>query len=145
MVRSRWLIIAYTDEATFEKDFPHRDASGSPGSTQFTQWIKIYSTQINGELQVESDVVAFGADTHTSNTVLDIINQLLEFKFIFFEDIDKTPLTERQNLQIPHIKDDRFLSFRKALEDLKGQIPTIVPDDPPAFNFDLNVTEGGFD
>lgn len=46
---------------------------------------------------------------------------------------------------IPHLKDDQFISLRKALRDLRGMLPTISGDDPPAFNFDLDVTEGGFD
>ncbi len=117
----------------------------SPGSTQFTRWILDYSTQINGELQVEGDVAAFGDSSHTSETIITVIGKLLEAMFIYSEDREKTPLTERGDLIIPHIKDDQFLSIRKSLFDLKGMLPTTASTDPPAFNFDLNVTQGGYD
>ena len=64
---------------------------------------------------------------------------------MYSEDREKTPLTERGDLLIPHIKDPQFLSIREALFDLKGMIPNVASNDPPGFNFDLNVTEGGFD
>ena len=145
MEKHRWSIIAYTDESTFEKTYYWRDASTSPGTTQFSQWITEYSTQINGELGVSTDVGAFGDNSHTSNTIVTSIGQLLEAMFIYAEDRDKTPLTERDEMIIPHIKDAQFLSIRESLKDLKGQLPTIASDDPPAFNFDLDVTEGGYD
>ncbi len=65
--------------------------------------------------------------------------------FIYTEDRDKTPLTERDEMILPHIKDAQFLSIRESLKDLKGQLPSVASDDPPAFNFDLDVTEGGYD
>lgn len=126
-------------------EYSHRDASVDPGATQFAQWIKSYSTQVNGELQVESDVAAFGDDSHTSRTIVDTIGQLLEARFVYYEDLEKTPLTERGTIIIPHLKDLRFLSLRQSLIDLRGMIPTVSADDPPAFNFDLDVLEGGFD
>ena len=137
--------MAYIDETTFELEYQYRDASVYPGTSQFTQWILSYSTQINGELQVEGDVAAFGDLSHTSNTIVDIIGQLLESRFVYNEDRDKTPLQERGPMIIPHIKDDQFLSLRRALFDLKGMLPQVSPGDPPAFNFDLNTVEGGFD
>ena len=88
---------------------------------------------------------AFGDNTHSTNTIVDIIGQLLESRFVYVEDRDKTPLTERGPMIIPHLKDDQFLSLRKALIDLKGMLPTISADDPPAFNFTLDQLEGGFD
>jgi hypothetical protein len=126
-------------------EYSYRVPATYPGSTNFTQWVKTYSTQINGELQVESDVAAFGDDSHTSNTIVDVISKLLEARYVYQEDLDKTPLTERDGMIIPHLKDAQFLSLREALFDLKGMLPTISADDPPAFNFDLDVLEGGFD
>ena len=96
-------------------------------------------------MQVESDVASFGDNSHTSNTIVDIIGQLLEAKFVYYEDRDKTPLSERGIMIIPHIKDDKFLSLRIALADLKGMIPSVSSADPPAFNFDIQSLEGGFD
>jgi hypothetical protein len=126
-------------------EYSYRVPATYPGSTNFAQWVKTYSTQINGELQVESDVAAFGDDSHTSNTIVDVISKLLEARYVYQEDLDKTPLTERDGMIIPHLKDAQFLSLREALFDLKGMLPTISADDPPAFNFDLDVLEGGFD
>lgn len=94
---------------------------------------------------MESDVASFGDDSHISNTIVANIGHLLEAMFIYSEDREKTPLTERGELIIPNIKDAQFLSIRESLKDLKGMIPTVSSDDPPAFNFDLNVTEGGYD
>ena len=137
--------LAYIDETTFELEHKHRDASADPGTSQFAQWIKTYSRQINGQLGVPTDIGSFGDDTHATNDIVDVIAVLLEARYVYYDDLEKTPLTERGSLEIPHIKMDRFGYLRADLEELKGQIPTIASNDPPAFNFDLDTVEGGFD
>ena len=126
-------------------EYSYRIPATYPGTTNFAQWIKTYGTQINTHLGVTSDIAAFGDDSHTSRTIVTVISALLESRYVYQEDRDKTPLTERGAMIIPHIKDPQFVSLREDLEGLKGQLPTIAPDDPPAFNFDLDVTEGGYD
>jgi len=137
--------LAYIDDAKFELEHSHRDVSTDPGSTIFAQWIKSYSRQINGQLGVSTDVAAVAQDNHTSNTIVDAIATLLEARFVYYDDQEKTPLSERGSIPIPHLKMDRFAYLRVDLEELKGQIPTIASSDPPAFNFDLDTVEGGFD
>lgn len=94
---------------------------------------------------VPSDICDSADASHTSETIIDVIAKLLEAMFIYCDDLDKTPLTERGKLEIPHIKMDRFAYLRANLDDLKGQIPTVATSDPPAFNFDLDTLEGGFE
>ena len=137
--------MVYIDETTFELEYPKRDASISPGSNQFTQWIKTYSAQINGYLQVENDVAAFGDDSHTSNTIVSIIGILIESRFVYNDDLEKTPLSIRGELIVPNLKMAQFVYLRADLDDLRGMLPTISAGDPPAFNFDINASEGGFD
>ena len=126
-------------------EYPYRIPATYPGTTSFDQWIKTYSAQINNELGVSTDVAAFGDNSHTSNIIVSVISALLESRYVYQEDRDKTPLTERGAMIIPHIKDSQFVSLREDLKALKGQLPTIASSDPPAFNFDLDVTEGGYD
>jgi len=126
------------DEATFENIFPHRDASAVPGSTQFTQWIKTYTAKINGYLGVSTDICAFGDATHESESIIAIISDLLEAHYVYTDDLERTPLSERGNIIKPYLTSD----MRMMLDELKGQDDTI---EEPAFNFDTNVTSGGFD
>ena len=137
--------LAYIDDATFELEHVHRDVSVDPTSTVFAQWIKSYSTQINNYLGVSANICAFGDNSHTSNTIVDAIATLLEARFVYSDDLDKTPLTERGVLEVPRLKMNRFVDIQDNLETLKGQLPTIAANDPPAFNFDLDTIEGGFD
>lgn len=126
-------------------EYPYRIPATYPGTTSFAQWIKTYSTQINTFLGVTTDIAAFGTDDHTSRTIVTVISALLESRYVYQEDRDKTPLSERGDMIIPHIRDQQFVSLRADLEGLKGQLPTVASNDPPAFNFDLDVTEGGYD
>ena len=126
-------------------EYSYRVPATYPGTNNFAQWIKTYGTQINTQLGVSSDIAAFGDDSHTSRTIVTVISALLESRYVYQEDRDKTPLTERGAMIIPHIKDPQFVSLRGDLEGLKGILPSVSPDDPPAFNFDLDVTEGGYD
>jgi len=137
--------LAYIDDSTFELEHVHRDVSADPTSLVFAQWIKSYSTQINGQLGVSTDVGSFGDDNHKSKTIVDAIATLLEARFVYNDDQEKTPLSERGSIPVPHLKMDRFTYLRADLEELKGQLPNIAPSDPPAFNFDLDTVEGGFD
>ena len=91
---------------------------------------------------VSTDICAFGDLTHTSETLIDVSATLLEARFVYFEDLDKTPLTERGTLEVPYLKMARFLHLRENLDDLKGQVPSI---EPSTFNFDLTRTQGGFE
>lgn len=126
-------------------EYSYRVPATYPGTTNFDQWIITYSTQINTQLGVSSDVAAVADNSHTSNTIVTVISALLESRYVYQEDRDKTPLTERGAMIIPHIKDAQFVSLRSDLEGLKGILPSVSSDDPPAFNFDLNVTQGGYD
>lgn len=137
--------LAYIDETTFELEHSHRDVSADPGTTQFAQWILSYSTQINNYLGVSTNICAFGDNSHTSNTIVDAMATLLEGRFVYYDDLEKTPLSERGVLEVPRLKMKRFVDVQDNLETLKGQIPTIASNDPPAFNFDLDTVEGGFD
>lgn len=57
--------------------------------------------------------------------------------------MDKTPLTERgDNLELPSLRMPKYAHLRFILEDLKGADASI---EGPAFNFDLDTLEGGFD
>lgn len=108
--------------------------------------IKTYSAQINGYLQVSSDVCAFGDASHTSETIVGIISELLEAHIKYIEDLDKTPLTERADTITPPSLDMRkYIHMKVMLDSLKGMIPTVSSQDPCAFNFDLDTLEGGFD
>ena len=111
----------------------------------FAQWILSYSAQINGYLGIDANCCAFGDASHTSYTVVDIIATLLEARFVYYDDQEKTPLSVRGDIEVPYLRMDRFGYLRAQLEDLKGQLPSIASNDPPAFNFDLNTTSGGFD
>ena len=117
----------------------------SPTSEVFAQWITSYTSQINGYIGVSTDICAFGDATHTSETIVDVIATLLEARFVYYDDVEKTPLSERGQLEIPNLKMPRYAYLRETLEDLKGQIPTVASSDPPAFNFDLDTISGGFD
>ena len=123
--------------------YKHRDASVFPGTTQFTQLIKTYSAQINGYLQVTSDICAFGDASHESETIIGIIAELLEAHLKYIDDLDKTPLTERgDNIRPPSLDMPQYVHIKLMLDNLKGADATI---EPPAFNFDLDVLEGGFE
>ena len=137
--------LAYIDDATFELEHPHRDVSVDPTSTVFAQWIKSYSTQINNYLGTQNDIAAFGDNNHKSRTIVDAIATLLEARFVYSDDLDKTPLTERGVLEVPRLKMRRFIDIQDNLDTLKGADPTVSSGDPPAFNFDLDTIEGGFD
>lgn len=76
---------------------------------------------------------------------MDAIATLLEARFVYYDDLQKTPLSERGELEVPRLKMARFVDIRDNLETLKGQIPTVAASDPPAFNFDLDTVEGGYD
>lgn len=134
--------MAYIDDATFELEHSHRDVSVDPTSTVFAQWIKSYSAQCNGYLGVSTDIAAFGDDSHTSRTMVDVMATLLEARFVYYDDLEKTPLTMRGTLEVPYLKMARFAHLRGDLDDLKGSLPSI---EAPAFNFDINTTTGGFD
>lgn len=86
-----------------------------------------------------------GAESHAGSVITEIIATLLEARFVYFDDLDKTPLSERGELEIPHLKMIKYAYLRSDLEDLKGQIPSVATADPPAFNFDLDTVEGGYD
>ena len=73
---------------------------------------------------------------------MGIIATLLESLYVYTENIDKTPLSERGDIPIPHLKMEVFFTLRSELEDLKGIVTSI---EVPGFNFDLDTTEGGFD
>lgn len=64
---------------------------------------------------------------------------------MYYDDLDKTPLSERGALEVPRLKMPRFADIRDNLEALKGMIPSVASADPCAFNFDLDTVEGGFD
>ena len=134
--------MVYIDEATFENIYTHRDASVSPGSTQFTQWIKTYSTQINNYLQVSSDICAVADASHVSETIIGVIGVLLENHYDYIDLWRRTPEPERATLPVPHIRDRQFLGLLFDLDSLKGQDSSI---EEPAFNFILSRTEGGFE
>ena len=120
----------------------HRDASTWPGTTQFTQIIKTYTAQINNYLQVTTDICAFGDATHEGETIIGIIATLIEAHLKYLEDLGKTPLSERGDLEVPSIHMPKYTYMLQALDELKGSDSTI---EAPAFNFDLDTLEGGFD
>ena len=114
-----------------------------PGTGQFTQLIKTFTAQINGYIGVTSDICAFGDATHESETIIGIIAELIEAHLKYVEDLDKTPLSERgDNISPPSLHMPKYAHARAILEDLKGSDASI---EPPAFNFDLDTIEGGFD
>jgi hypothetical protein len=119
-----------------------RDASADPGSTQFTQWIKMFSAQINDYYQVTSDICAYGDGTQQSEAIIGVIAFLLEAHFIYANDLSRTPLSERGNLKPPHLMNDEFIPQRFELDQVKGADESI---DPAGFNFDTDTTTGGFD
>ena len=64
---------------------------------------------------------------------------------MYYDDLKKTPLSERGELEIPNLKMPRYAYLRDVLDALKGMIPSVASSDPCAFNFDLDTIEGGFD
>jgi hypothetical protein len=130
--------MAYIDEATFELLFPHRDASASPGTNQFTQWIKAYTAKINGYLGVSTDICAVGDDTHEEESIVAVIANLIEAHYVYVDDLNRTPLSERGNLTRPYLS----VSMKQILDNLKGQDESI---EAPAFNFRTDTTQGGYD
>ena len=77
--------------------------------------------------------------------MVDAIATLLEARFVYQDDLERTPLSERGSLEVPRLKMMNFTDIRDNLDTLKGQIPEVASNDPPAFNFTLDMLEGGFD
>lgn len=136
------IIIAYIDETIFEHLYKHRDASVDPTSTSFTQWIKTYSAQINTYLGVTSDICAYGDGSTQSETIIDVIGELLEAHFNYRDLWRRTPEPERANLTKPHLNMTRYTHLRMMLEEVKGMDESI---ETPAFNFLLDRTSGGYE
>lgn len=131
--------IAYIDEATFEKIYTHRDASASPGSAQFTQWISMYSAQINAYMSVDEDVAAFGDGTNESETIIAVIAELLEDHFQYADLWRRTPEPERNTILKPSIMYARYAGLRMLLDHVKEA------DDAPAYYYEMSgyYTGGG--
>ena len=77
--------------------------------------------------------------TDIGNTLKDVADDLLIRKYWFEKYIDFSSTPEMRNEALPELTAEN----KGDLDSLRGQTP--ISDDPPAFNFDLDVTEGGFD
>lgn len=122
------IIIAYIDEANFEALKPHRDASVDPGSTDFAIWVSVVSADINTFLGTDSDVCAFGDATSESYNIMDVAAELLEEMYIYYDDLKRTPLSQRGNLKRKTIFDLPALQMKLGA----GEDGT---DDPDAYTY----------
>ena len=87
--------MAYTTDTIFELQKPHRDVSVWPGSTEFTQMIVDYSSEINDFYLVDSDMCTSTDTTAEAYTVQKVIGELLEDYLDWLEIKQCIPPTER--------------------------------------------------
>ena len=67
---------------------------------------------------------------------------MLEAHYIYADDLGRTPLSDRGELEQPHLMQGKFTSLRFELDQIKGADASI---DPAGFNFDTDTATGGFD
>lgn len=133
--------MVYIDEATFELAYPHRDASVDPGSSEFTQWIKEYSAEINIYLGVDSDICAFGDDTDESNFMAKQIGILLEARIDYKLTRKRTSSFDLVAMSPePSLFDDRFWRVRMALSSILG---TLGAEAESAWTYEFTRYSGG--
>lgn len=125
--------MAYTDAATFEFHFKHRDVSGWPGSSQFTMMIEEYSAEINRFHDVTADICAVSDNTMESELHIKYINDLLEEKLVYIKQAENIAVQNRVETRSPSLFDDAHAYIRKALIKEKRE------ERPVAYNYSFRT------
>jgi len=123
----------YTDEATFEFHFKHRDVSGWPGTSEFTMMIEEYSAEINRFHDISANTCDVSDNTMESELHIKYINDLLEEKLVYIEQAENIAVQNRVATKSPSLFDDNHIHIRKALIKEKRE------ERPVAYNYNLRT------
>ena len=104
-----------------------------PTTTQFAQWQKWADSKIKSYLQCGNTL-----PTDQGNIMESVADDLLVRKFNYEKLLPKLLSGELLSLSLPELTGPNKMD----LDSLKGQDESI---EDPAFNFDLDRLEGGFD
>jgi hypothetical protein len=110
-------------------------ASGTfPTTAEFTEWVVWADGKMKSYLQCGSTL-----PTDIGDILKDVADDLLIRKYRFEKEVGFATSRDMLDESGPQLTPEN----KTDLDSLKGQDTS--SDDPPAFNFDLDVLEGGFD
>ena len=121
----------YLDTTTFEHFQKHRDVSQWPGTSQFTQMVKEFSSEVNRFHDVTTDICSVSDATQESYLHAKYISDLIEEKMVYLEQSQNVAVQNRVNTQAPSLFDANHTGMRAALIREKRE------EKPKCYNYNM--------